>query len=122
MKRIATVIIIIALSCTLTLSINNDWENVQPDTGQRFRIWRSLSMTGGDYTECNIWVIQCTTDTDLENIFEEIRAFHDNMNGVHDELVVHLFRSKVDMENYNELATMTFYKDKTDSEDESFYN
>ena len=67
-------------------------------------------MTGGDYTRCDLRVIQCTADTDLDNIFQEIRAFHDNMNGAHEELTIHLFRSKMDMENNVELATKTFYK------------
>ena len=67
-------------------------------------------MTGGDYTRCNIRVILCTSDTDTDNIFEEIRSFHDNMNGAHDELTIHLFQSKIDLENNVELATKTFYK------------
>lgn len=79
-------------------------------------------MTGGDYTECNIWVIQCTADTDLDNIFQEIRAFHDNMNGVHDELTIHLFRSKKELESYHGLATKTYYKDKNDSDMELSFN
>lgn len=78
-------------------------------------------MTGGDYTECNIWVIQCTADTDTDNIFDEIRAFHDNMNGAHEELTIHLFQLKVDMEKGNELETKTFYKDKFDPTYESSY-
>lgn len=96
-------------------------EQIQPDTGQRFRIYSSISHTGGDYTECNVWVVQCTADTDTDNIFDEIRAFHDLLNGQHEELTIHLFRNKADMESYTELATKTFYKDKSDSTYESSY-
>ncbi len=110
MKRITAAILSVILSCTITLPITNDWETVQPDIGQRFRIWSALSMTGGDYTECNIWVIQCTADTDTDTILEEIRAFHDKLNGADEELTIHLFRSKLDLENNVELATKTFYK------------
>lgn len=109
MKRLIIVLTAIVLSFTLSAS-HSPPERIQPDTGQRFRIWRSLSMTGGDYTECNIWVIQCTADTDTETIFNEIRAFHDNMNGADDELTIHLFRSKIDLENCRELATKTYIK------------
>lgn len=51
---------------------------------------------------------------DLDQIFEEIRAFTTRMNGEDEELTIHLFRSKVDMENNNELATKIFIKDKTE--------
>lgn len=109
MKRLIIVLTAIVLSFTLSAS-HSPSERIQPDTGQRFRIWRSLSMTGGDYTECDIWVIQCTADTDTDNIFNEIRAFHDNMNGADDELTIHLYRSKLDLENHVELGTKTYYK------------
>lgn len=107
-KRLIIVLTFIMVSFTLTAS--SPPEQVQPDIGQRFRIWRSFSMTGGDYTECNIWVVQCTADTDTDNIFNEIREFHDSMNGAHEELTVHLFRSRMDMENNVELGTKTFFK------------
>lgn len=109
MKRLIIVLTFIMVSCTL-IGSHSPPERIQPDTGQRFRIWRSLSMTGGDYTECDIWVIQCTADTDTETIFEEIRAFHDNMNGQHEELTIHLYRSKLDLENSVELGSKTYYK------------
>lgn len=109
MKRVILVLAILLLSCTL-IGSHSPPERIQPDTGQRFRIWRSFSRTGGDYTECDIWVIQCTADTDTDNIFNEIRAFHDNMNGADDELTIHLYRSKLDLENHVELATKTYIK------------
>lgn len=109
MKRVTLVLAILLLSCTL-IGSHSPPERIQPDTGQRFRIWRSLSMTGGDYTECDIWVIQCTADTDTETIFNEIRAFHDKLNGADDELTIHLYSSKMDLENSIELGSKTYYK------------
>lgn len=120
MKRRYIVLVMILVSCTLSAS-HSPPKRIQPDLGQRFCIWRAFSMTGGDYTECSIWVIQCTEDTDRENIFNVIRAFHDRLNGVHEELTIHLFRNKVDLENHVEIAIKTFYKDKTDSVTESSY-
>ena len=110
MKRPIIVLTAILLSFSLTAS--SPPERIRPDTGQRFRICRSFSMTGGDYTECDIWVIQCTadTDTDTDNIFNEIRVFHDKLNGADDELTIHLFRSKLDLENCRELETKTYIK------------
>ncbi len=95
---------------SFSLSASSPPERIRPDTGQRFRIWRSFSRTGGDYTDCDIWVIQCTADTDTEKILNEIRAFHDKLNGAHEELTIHLFRSKIDLENNVELATKTYIK------------
>lgn len=107
-KRLIIVLTFIMVS--FSLSASSPPERIRPDTGQRFRIWRSFSMTGRDYTECDIWVIQCTADTDTEKILDEIRAFHDKLNGTHDELTIHLFRSKLDLENNVELATKTYIK------------
>ena len=119
-KRIWLVLTVPLLLCTLQGS-HSPPERIRPDIGQRFRIWQSLTITGGNYTRCDIRVIQCTADTDTDNIFNEIRAFHDKLNGADDELTIHLFRNKVDLENHVEMAIKTFYKDKTDSVAESSY-
>lgn len=122
-KRIILLLTTIVLSCVLNLPITNDWETVQPDTGQRFRIYQSFISSHPDGRDTTLRVILCTEDMgDLDQIFEEIRAFTTRMNGEDEELTIHLFRSKVDMENNNELATKIFIKDKTDSVLESSYN
>lgn len=108
-KRILLALTVFLLSCTLAGS-HSPPNRIQPDIGQRFRIWQSFTMTGGDYTRCDIRVIQCTAETDIENIFDEIRAFHDKLNGADDELTIHLFRSKLDLENNVEYGSKTFYK------------
>ena len=89
----------------------------------RFRIYQSFISSHPDGRDTTLRVILCTEDMgDLDQIFEEIRAFTTRMNGEDEELTIHLFRSKVDMENNNELATKIFIKDKTDSVLESSYN
>lgn len=108
-KRLIIVLTFIMISFSLTAS-HSPPERIQPDTGQRFRIWQSFTMTGGNYTQCDIRVIQCTADNDTDNIFNEIRAFHDNMNGAHEELTIHLYRSKMDLDNCRILEEKTFYK------------
>lgn len=111
----------ILLSCTLEAS-SKPMETVQPDTGQRFKIYQSLISSHPDSRDTILWVILCTDDLrDLDTIFEEIKTFHDKMNGESNRLTIHFFRSKVDVENSNELATKTFYKDKSDSTFESSY-
>lgn len=121
-KRIIIVLTAILLSCTLTASHSLP-PRTQPDTGQRFRIYQSFISSHPDGRDTTLRVILCTEDMgDLDQIFEEIRAFTTRMNGEDEELTIHLFRSKVDMENNNELATKIFIKDKTDSVLESSYN
>ena len=120
-KRIIIVLTAILLSCTLTASHSLP-PRTQPDTGQRFRIYQSFISSHPDGRDATLRVILCTNDTDdLDQIFEEIRAFTTRMNGEDEELTIHLFRSKMDMEDNNELATKTFYKIKTDSTYESSY-
>ncbi len=110
MKRIKLLFVILLLSCTLEAS-SKPVEEVQPNTGQRFRIYQSWISTHPDGRDATLRVILCTEDTDdLDVIFEEIRAFTTRINGADEELTIHLFRSKVDMENNNELATKIFYK------------
>lgn len=110
MKRITLVLAILLLSCTL-IGSHSPPESIQPDTGQRFRIWQSFISSHPDGRDATLRVFLCTDDTeDLEQIFEEIRAFTTHMNGEDDTLTIHLFRSKLDLENHVELGTKTYYK------------
>lgn len=115
-KRLIIVLTFIMVS--FSLSASSPPERIRPDTGQRFRIWRSFSMTGGNYTECDIWVIQCTADTDTEKILEEIRAFHEKLNGESDSLTIYLFRSKKDLIDGDCLSINTYLKENEDDEKE----
>lgn len=110
-KRIILLLTTIVLSCVLNLPITNDWETVQPDTGQRFRIWQSYINDGGGYRHTTLRVIICDGTIDSSNsIFDEIREFHDHMNGTPNELTIRLYRSKMDLMNGNVLEEKTFYK------------
>lgn len=111
MKHIVTLVIVLALSCSITVPITNDWETVQPDRGQRFRIWQSYINEGGGYRHTTLRVILCDETIDTNNkIFDEIREFHDRMNGTPNELTIRLYRSKMDLMNGNVLEEKTFYK------------
>lgn len=110
MKRLIIVLTAIVLSFTLSAS-HSPPESIQPDTGQRFRIWQSFISSHPDGRDATLRVFLCTDDTeDLEQIFEEIRAFTTHMNGEDDTLTIHLFRSKLDLENCRELETKTYIK------------
>lgn len=111
MKHIAFIIITIALSCVLTLPVLNDWETVTPDNGQRFRIWQSYINDGGGYRSTCLHVILCNTDTgDLDMLFEEIRAYHERMNGTPNRLTIHLYKSKIELMSNTKFATKEYEK------------
>ncbi len=119
MKRLALLLIAIALSCVLSLLITDDLDVVQPDRGQRFRIWQSFIHDGGGYRDTTLRVILCTKDAnDLDTIFHEIQVFHDRMNGKPDSLTIYLYRSKKDLLDGNCLSINTYLKENEDDEKE----
>lgn len=110
MKRLIIVLTFIMVSCTL-IGSHSPPERIQPDTGQRFRIWQSFISSHPDSRDTTLWVILCTDDlSDLDTIFEEIKMFTEHMNGESNCLTIHLFRSKIDLENCRELETKTYIK------------
>lgn len=118
-KHIALLLIAIALSCTITLPITNDWETVQPDTGQRFRIWQSFIKGYPDGKDTDLRVILCTDDiTDLNAIFQEVRVFHNRMNGKSDSLTIYLYKSKKDFLDGDCFAIKTYQKGENEDEKE----
>lgn len=111
MKRIATVIFIMILSCSIKLPIANDWEILQPDIDQKFRIWQSHINSSGGYKQTTLQVILCDGTIDTSNkIFDEIREFHDQMNGEPDSLTIYLYKSKKDFLDGNCFAINTYQK------------
>lgn len=110
MKRIKLLFVILLLSCTLD-GLSKPVEEVQPDTGQRFKIYQSLISSHPDGRDTILWVILCTDDlSDLDTIFEEIKMFTEHMNGESNCLTIHLFGSKMDLENCRILGEKTYTK------------
>lgn len=100
----------VLLSCTLNGSAK-PVEEVQPDTNQRFKISQSLISSHPDSRDTTLWVILCTDEVDnLDMIFEEIKMFTEHMNGESNCLTIHLFRSKIDLENSVEYGSKTYIK------------
>lgn len=109
-KRIILLLVLVLLSCTLEAS-SKPVEEVQPDTNQRFKISQSLISSHPDSRDTTLWVILCTDDlSDLDTIFEEIKMFTEHMNGESNCLTIHLFRSKIDLENNVKFGSKTYIK------------
>lgn len=106
----------VLLSCTLNGSAK-PVEEVQPDTNQRFKIYQSLISSHPDSRDTTLWVILCTDDlSDLDTIFEEIKMFHNNMNGESNCLTIYLFRSKIELENNVKYGSKTYKKGELGNE------
>lgn len=109
-RWILLLLTVVLLSCTLEAS-SKPVEEVQPDTGQRFKIYQSLISSHPDSRDTTLWVMLCTDDlSDLEMVFEEIKLFTEHMNGVSNCLTIYLYRSKIDLENSTELGTNIYQK------------
>ena len=109
-RWILLLLTVVLLSCTLESS-TKPVEEVQPDTGQRFRIYHSLISSHLDSRDTTLWVILCTDDlSDLDTIFEEIRMYTEDMNGVSNSLTIYLYRSKMDLKNSTKLGTKKYQK------------
>lgn len=109
-KWFTLLFVAIVVSCTLEAS-SKPVEEVQPDTGQIFKIYQSLISSHPDSRDTTLWVILCTDDlSDLDTIFEEIKLFTEHMNGVSNCLTIYLYRSKIDLENSTELGTNIYQK------------
>lgn len=116
MKRIILLLVLVLLSCTLEAS-SKPVEEVQPDIGQRFKIYQSLISSHPDGKETTLWVILCTDEVEeLDMIFEEIKMFTEHMNGESNCLTIHLFRSKIDLENSVEYGSRTYIKGELGNE------
>lgn len=100
----------VLLSCTLNGSAK-PVEEVTPDINQRFKISQSLISSHPDSRETTLWVILCTDDlSDLDTIFEEIKTFHNNMNGDSNCLTIHVFKTKIELENNVKFSSKTYIK------------
>ena len=77
--------------CLLGLGILGD---TQREDRNKFEIFQSFSFVSGDYNDTSIRVIVNEIDYDIESMFEEVKVFHNKLNGEPDELEISLYNSK----------------------------
>jgi len=78
---------------------------------QRFEIFQSYSFASGEHRDTIIKVIINVDEYDTENMFDEIKIFHNKLNGKPDKLEICLYNSKNDIKSGNCIGTKTYYKD-----------
>lgn len=108
MKRLLLLFTVIALSCTLYVS-SKLVQKIQSDPGQRFKIYQSLILSHPDGNDTYLRVILCTDKVEeLDEIFKEIKIFHEKMNGVSKSLTITLYRTKIELINNMKLKEMIY--------------
>ena len=112
MKRWFTLLfVVILVSCTLEAS-SKPVEVTQPDPGQRFKIYQSLIFSHPDGKDTYLRVILCTDRVEeLDEIFNEIKIFHEHMNGVSNSLTITLYPTKMELLECKELGEKIFKKE-----------
>lgn len=78
---------------------------------REFDICQGYSFVSSGYNDTSIKVIVNERDYDIESMFENIRDFHNKLNGEPDELEISLYNSKEDLKNHNCVGSKTYYKE-----------
>lgn len=78
---------------------------------EEFSIYHSYIFDGGGYKRTLLQVIVHKKKYNLPELFEEIREFHDRMNGVPDELKIELYDSKDSLSHGDMIDEITYFKD-----------
>lgn len=84
-------------------------EVTQPDPGQRFKIYQSLVFSHPDGKDTYLRVILCTDKVEeLDEIFNEIKIFHEHMNGVSNSLTITIYGTKMELINDMKLREIIY--------------
>lgn len=103
LKKLLIVCMLLVFLCSCQKS-----DKIQPDTGQTFRIWQSFVYSHGGEKDTTLRVILCEEQEDLEQTFENIKAFHENINGVSNTLTIKIYENKEEFLNHNCLSEKVY--------------
>lgn len=98
--------IILTLSCVALISIckYQSEYSIEPDTGQKFRVYQSFIQSCGESDTTELFVIICDATVDTDDLFCDVEKFHNHMNGTPKSLTIHLYKNKRDFESGNEIG------------------
>ena len=101
--------------CIMMLIIGIYIGSMHPKIGNTqkrgFDIFQSYSFASGDYKDTTIMVIVNDGDYDADTMFEEIKDFHNKLNGESGELTIRLYNSRNDCKSRNCIGNKTYYKE-----------
>lgn len=79
---------------------------------QNFEIYQSFISDGGGYRTTYLRVFALNQEYNISLLLDEIREYHDNMNGISDELEITLYGSEEELKNCDQpIAVKTYYKE-----------
>ena len=81
-----------------------------------YEICQSFRFASPNYTDTRINVVVNIKDYELEQLFDDIRAFHNELNGEPDELTIHLYRSRKGYKKGKCIGTKTYLKERLKEE------
>lgn len=87
------------------------WNPPTPEYPEDFMIYQSFITDATNYRHTMLNVIVLVQEYDVDEMCDEVRSFHDRMNGEPDKLDIRLFDSKEDFTDWNCRAERTFYKE-----------
>lgn len=108
--KIGTIIVY----CVIIFNIGVSIGTMQPKIGnnrQKFEIFQSYRFTSSDDNDTLIYVIVNERNYDNTDLFEEIREFHNKLNGEPNKMMIKLYNSRNDCKFGNCIGSKTYYKE-----------
>ena len=78
---------------------------------RNLRFFQSYRFTSSDDNDTLIYVIVNERNYDNTDLFEEIREFHNKLNGEPNKLMIKLYNSRNDCKFGNCIGSKTYYKE-----------
>ena len=80
-------------------------------SGHKFDICQGYSFVSGGYDDTSIHVIVNSEEYDIESMVDEVRNFHNTLNGEADKLEINLYNSRNDWKSGACKGSKVYYKD-----------
>lgn len=107
-KKTLVIICVFILLIFVSMSVSPQDKSISEDG---FHIYQSYIIGTGTDKRTSLRVIRYDTDIDIDDLFDRIRLFHDNMNGQSSELSIYLYDSNEDLLSGKKSAEKVYYVD-----------
>ena len=80
----------------------------RPEPKPDYCIWSSFSNNSSDYRSTDLHILLYSDISIVDDLYEEIRKNHNNMNGNPDRLIIHVYSNIDDLQKGNEVGEKEF--------------
>ena len=80
----------------------------RPEPKPDYCIWSSFSNNSSDYRSTDLHILLYSDISIDDDLYEEIRKNHNNMNGNPDRLIIHVYSNIDDLQKGNEVGEKEF--------------